>query len=190
MCIIQNIFNIIIILNIYFKRIKEVERLRIKEYQTKYPNSVYLENVSGLTPAVYTIVSDIVLPCATQNDINLETAKLLVQNGVIAVGEGANMPTTNEAIQYLIENNILLAPAKAANAGGVATSALEMSQNSMRYSWSFEEVDAKLNQIMTNIFLMCKRTADEYNLGINYVAGANIAGFKKVSEAMIAQGVI
>ncbi|MBQ8634790.1 NADP-specific glutamate dehydrogenase [bacterium] len=172
------------------KRIKEVERLRIKEYLNKYPNAKYLENVQGQTPAIYTIKADVVLPCATQNDINLETAKVLVQNGVIAVGEGANMPTTIEAIEYLIENKVLLAPAKAANAGGVATSALEMSQNSMRYSWSFEEVDSKLNQIMTNIFKACNDTVKEYNLGINYVAAANIAGFKKVANAMVAQGVI
>ena len=172
------------------KRIKEVERLRIKEYLNKYPNAKYLENVQGQTPAIYTIKADVVLPCATQNDINLETAKVLVQNGVIAVGEGANMPTTIEAIEYLIENKVLLAPAKAANAGGVATSALEMSQNSMRYSWSFVEVDSKLNQIMTNKFKACNDTVKEYNLGINYVAAANIAGFKKVANAMVAQGVI
>lgn len=172
------------------KRIKEVERLRIKEYLNKYPQAKYMENIKGETPMVYTIKADIVLPCATQNDINLETAKILVQNGVLAVGEGANMPTTIEAIEYLIQNNVLLAPAKAANAGGVATSALEMSQNSMRYSWSFEEVDSKLNQIMTNIFAACKNTSDEFNLGVNYVAAANIAGFKKVANAMMAQGVI
>lgn len=172
------------------KRIKEVERLRIKEYLNKYPQAKYMENIKGQTPMVYTIKADIVLPCATQNDINLETAKILVQNGVLAVGEGANMPTTIDAIEYLIQNNVLLAPAKAANAGGVATSALEMSQNSMRYSWSFEEVDSKLNQIMTNIFAACKNTSDEFNLGINYVAAANIAGFKKVANAMMAQGVI
>ena len=172
------------------KRIKEVERLRIKEYLNKYPSAKYMENIKGDTPQVYTIKADVVLPCATQNDINLETAKILVQNGVIAVGEGANMPTTIEAIDYLIGNNVLLAPAKAANAGGVATSALEMSQNSMRYSWTFEEVDNKLHQIMVNIFAACKNTSDEYGLGINYVAAANIAGFKKVANAMIAQGVI
>ena len=172
------------------KRIKEVERLRIKEYTIKYPNAQYIENVKGEIPKVYTIKADVVLPCATQNDINLETAKILVANGVVAVGEGANMPTTIEAIEYLIENNILLAPAKAANAGGVATSALEMSQNSMRYSWSFEEVDNKLKDIMVNIFKACSQTADEYNLGTNYVASANIAGFKKVAQAMMAQGVI
>ncbi len=172
------------------KRIKEVERLRIKEYLNNYPHAKYIENKKGKTPAVYTIKADVVLPCATQNDINLETAKLLVKNGVIAIGEGANMPTTIDAINYFLENNVLLAPAKAANAGGVATSALEMSQNSMRYSWSFEEVDKKLEGIMKNIFKSCKETAKEYNLGTNYVASANIAGFKKISSAMMAQGVI
>ena len=114
----------------------------------------------------------------------------MVKNGVFAVGEGANMPTDIEAINYFLKNGVLLAPAKAANAGGVATSALEMSQNSMRLSWTFEEVDKKLDGIMTNIFKACKETADEYGLGTNYVAGANIAGFKKVANAMMAQGVI
>ena len=174
----------------YVKELKEVKRARIKEYLNKHSNAKYMENVAGETPKVYTIKADIALPCATQNDINLETAKLLVKNGVIAIGEGANMPTSIDAINYFIENKVLLAPAKAANAGGVATSALEMSQNSMRLSWTFEEVDKKLDGIMTNIFKMCKDTADEYNLGINYVAGANIAGFKKVSSAMISQGII
>ena len=174
----------------YIKQLKEVERKRIKEYQTKYPQAKYTENIKGQTPAVYTIKADIVLPCATQNDINLETAKILVQNGVFAIGEGANMPTTIDAINYFIEKGVLLAPAKAANAGGVATSALEMCQNSMRLSWTFDEVNQKLDGIMTNIFKMCKDTSDEYSLGINYVAAANIAAFKKVSEAMIAQGVI
>lgn len=172
------------------KEIKEVKRGRIKEYLNNHPESQYLENKQGETPAIYTLKADIVLPCATQNDINLETAKLMVQQGVMAVGEGANMPTTIEAIEYFIEHGVLLAPAKAANAGGVATSGLEMSQNSMRLSWTFEEVDKKLDDIMTNIFKTCKQTADEYGLGINYVAGANIAGFKKVSTAMIAQGMI
>ncbi len=172
------------------KRLKEVERLRIKEYLKKHPNAKYMENKEGETPAVYTIKADVVLPCATQNDINLKTAELMVKNGVIAVGEGANMPTDIEAINYFLKNNVLLAPAKAANAGGVATSALEMSQNSMRLAWSFEEVDKKLDAIMTNIFKACKETADEYGLGTNYVAGANIAGFKKVANAMMAQGVI
>ena len=172
------------------KRIKEVERLRIKEYLKKYPNAVYTENVKGEIPAVYRIKTDIALPCATQNDINLETAKLLVSNGVKAIGEGANMPTTIEGIKYFLENGILFAPAKAANAGGVATSALEMSQNSMRCPWTFEEVDEKLDRIMTNIFATCKHTAEKYNLGKNYLAGANIAAFSKVADAMIAQGII
>ena len=172
------------------KELKEVKRARIKEYLNKYSNAKYMENAKGETPKVYTIKADVVLPCATQNDINLETAKIMVANGVKAVGEGANMPTSIEAINYFIENGVLLAPAKAANAGGVATSALEMSQNSMRLSWTFEEVDKKLDGIMTNIFKMCHETAKEYNLGINYVAGANIAAFKKVSEAMMAQGII
>ncbi len=172
------------------KRIKEVERLRIKEYLKKYPQAEYMENKEGETPAVYTIKADIALPCATQNDINQKTAEIMVKNGVIAVGEGANMPTDIDAINYFLKNNVLLAPAKAANAGGVATSALEMSQNSMRLSWTFEEVDKKLDGIMTNIFKACKETADEYGLGTNYVAGANIAAFKKVASAMMAQGVI
>ena len=115
---------------------------------------------------------------------------MIVENGALAVGEGANMPTTLEAIDYLIKNNILLAPAKAANAGGVATSALEMSQNSMRYSWSFEEVDEKLHNIMKNIFKQCKEASDKYGFERNYVIGANIAGFEKVAKAMIAQGIV
>ena len=172
------------------KVIKEQQRLRIKEYLTSHNSAKYFENIKGETPKIYTIKSDIVLPCATQNDINLETAKLLVSNGVIAIGEGANMPTTIDAIQYLLENNVLLAPAKAANAGGVATSALEMSQNSMRESWTFEKVDRKLDDIMTNIFKQCQDCANEFNLGKNYVASANIAGFKKVATAMLAQGII
>ena len=172
------------------KRLKEVERLRIKEYLKKHPEAEYMENKEGETPAVYTIKADIALPCATQNDINQKTAEIMVKNGVIAVGEGANMPTDIDAINYFLKNNVLLAPAKAANAGGVATSALEMSQNSMRLSWTFEEVDKKLDGIMTNIFNACKETADEYGLGTNYVAGANIAAFKRVAGAMMAQGVI
>ena len=172
------------------KRIKEVERLRIKEYLKKYPNAVYTENVKGEIPAVYKIKTDIVLPCATQNDINLETAKLLAANGIIAIGEGANMPTTIDGIKYFLAKGILFAPAKAANAGGVATSALEMSQNSMRCPWTFEEVNSKLDRIMTNIFATCKNTAEKYGLGKNYLAGANIAAFNKVADAMTAQGII
>ena len=171
------------------KTIKEVNRGRIKEYLNYNQSGIYYENNSAIPP-IYNIKADIVLPCATQNDINLETAKILVSNGVLAIGEGANMPCTNEAVNYLIENNVLLAPGKAANAGGVATSALEMSQNSMRTSWSFEETDKKLEQIMINIFKQCQDASKEYKLGTNYVASANIAAFKKVSDAMISQGII
>lgn len=171
------------------KEIKEVKRGRIKDYLNYVPSAKYIENSDSI-PSVYTIKADIVLPCATQNDINIETAKLLVANGTCAVGEGANMPCTLEAIEYFLQNKVLLAPGKAANAGGVATSALEMSQNSMRDFWSFEVVDKKLEDIMINIFKQCKEADEEYNLGNNYVAGANIAAFKKVSNAMIEQGII
>ncbi len=171
------------------KQIKEVERGRIKEYANRVTGSVYTESKGEERP-IWKIKADIALPCATQNEINLDDAKTLVANGVFAVGEGANMPTNLEAIEYFLSNGVLLAPAKAANAGGVATSALEMSQNSMRYSWTFEEVDAKLDNIMTNIFKACKKSADEYGMGKNYVAGANIAAFEKLSKAMIAQGII
>lgn len=170
------------------KQIKEVERGRIKEYAEIVQGAVYTEN-NGEHP-IWKIKADVALPCATQNEINLEEAKILVANGVIAIGEGANMPTNFEAIEFFLENGVLLAPAKAANAGGVATSALEMSQNSMRYSWTFDEVDEKLDGIMTNIFDNCKKAAEEYGYGANYVAGANIAAFDKVSKAMIAQGII
>ncbi len=170
------------------KNIKEISRGRIKDYLKDVPSAEFIENTS--TPAIYSVKSDIVLPCATQNDINLETAELLVKNGVIAVGEGANMPCTNEAIEYFLENNVLVAPGKAANAGGVATSALEMSQNSMRYFWSFDEVDKKLEHIMINIFNQCQAADEAYGLGPNYVAGANIAAFNKISAAMLAQGII
>lgn len=171
------------------KEIKEVKRGRIKEYLDKVPTAQYFENNSNI-PAIYNIKADIILPCATQNDINLEAAKIIVKNGGIAVGEGANMPCTNEAVEYFIKNNVLVAPGKAANAGGVATSAIEMTQNSMRTAWTFEEVDKKLESIMINIFNQCKKADEEYDLGCNYVAGANIAAFKKISSAMIAQGII
>lgn len=171
------------------KEIKEEKRGRIKEYLEYVPTAKYIENNSAI-PAVYSIKTDIVLPCATQNDINLDTAKLLVENGVLAIGEGANMPTTIEAIDYFIEHNVLVAPAKAANAGGVATSALEMSQNSMRYFWSFDEVDKKLEGIMVNIFKLCKDAAKEYGVGNNYVKGANIAAFRKIAKATRSQGII
>lgn len=171
------------------KEIKEEKRGRIKEYLNYVPNAVYYEKASNIPP-IFNIKADIVLPCATQNEINLETAKVLLQNGVIAIGEGANMPCTNEAVEFFIENKVLVAPGKAANAGGVATSALEMCQNSMRYFWSFDEVDKKLEGIMINIFNQCQSAAKEYSCGNNYVAGANIAAFLKVSEAMKSQGII
>lgn len=171
------------------KEIKEVKRGRIKEYLNAVPEAEYLEN-NGSIPPVYTIKTDIALPCATENEINLETAKLLVENGLLAVGEGANMPTNKEAIDYFLAHGVLFAPAKAANAGGVAVSALEMSQNSMKSAWTFEKVDRKLNEIMQNIFAQAKSAADEYGLGTNYLAGANIAAFRKIADAMIAQGVI
>ena len=170
------------------KQIKEVERGRIKEYAARVSGSEYIET-TDVRP-IWRIKADIALPCATQNEINLDDAKALVANGVRAVGEGANMPTNLEAIEYFLSKGILLAPAKAANAGGVATSALEMSQNSMRYSWSFDEVDQKLDSIMTNIFNMCAKAAKEYAEPTNYVAGANIAAFDKLYKAMDAQGII
>ena len=171
------------------KEIKEVKRGRIKEYLNYVPSAQYFENGINI-PAIYSIKADIILPCATQNDIDLETAKILVAKGAMAVGEGANMPCTNEAVEYFIENKVLVAPGKAANAGGVATSALEMSQNSSRCSWTFDEVDKKLENIMVNIFKQCSESAKEYDFANNYVVGANIAAFKKISAAMIAQGII
>ena len=171
------------------KEIKEVRRGRIKEYLNTHPNAKYIEKTGSENPA-WTIKTDIALPCATQNELILEDAKTLVKNGVIAIGEGANMPCSEEATNYLLEHNVLVAPAKASNAGGVATSAIEMSQNSMRYYHTFEEVEAKLDTIMTNIFNACKSSAEEYGLGHNYVAGANIAAFSKLAKAMVAQGVV
>ncbi|MCT4620641.1 MAG: NADP-specific glutamate dehydrogenase [Marinisporobacter sp.] len=168
------------------KQLKEVERKRIKEYVNIHTNAKYFEGQQG----IWTIPCDIALPCATQNDIQLENAKKLVENRVKAIGEGANMPCTNEAVEYFLENNVLLAPAKAANAGGVATSALEMSQNSMRLHWSFEEVNEKLDHIMVNIFKASQSAAKEYGMPGNYVAGANIAGFLKVADAMMSQGIV
>ena len=167
------------------KQIKEVERGRIKEYVNRVQGAEYHEGCSG----IWTIKCDIALPCATQNEINEESAKALVANGVFAVAEGANMPSTPEAIAVFQNAGVLFGPAKAANAGGVATSALEMSQNSERLSWTFEEVDAKLKNIMTNIFHNSYNAAKEYGLENNYVAGANIAGFLKVADAMKWQGI-
>ena len=168
------------------KQIKEVERKRIKEYADRKEGSKYVEGQKG----IWSVKCDLALPCATQNDISIDEAKLLVENGVIAIGEGANMPCTNEAVDYFLEKGILVAPAKAANAGGVATSALEMSQNSMRLSWTFEEVEEKLRNIMINIFEASKNAAEEYGHAGNYVVGANIAGFLKVANAMMSQGII
>ena len=167
------------------KQIKEVERGRIKEYVNRVPGSTYTEGSKN----IWNVKCDIALPCATQNELDLDAAKTLVKNGVIAVCEGANMPSTLDAAKYFIENNVVFGPAKAANAGGVATSGLEMSQNSLRLSWSFEEVDAKLHDIMVNIFKNAYSTAVEMGNKFDLVTGANIAGFKKVCDAMIAQGI-
>ena len=168
------------------KQIKEVERARIKEYAARVPHAEYHEGCRG----IWNIPCDIALPCATQNEIDAESARALVRNGVTAVGEGANMPSTLEATGIFQESGVLFAPAKAANAGGVAVSALEMSQNSMRLSWSFDEVDDKLKEIMVGIFHKMDDAAKEYGVPGNYVAGANIAGFLKVAEAMMAQGAV
>ena len=168
------------------KQLKEVERKRIKEYVKAVPTATYTEGCSG----IWTIPCQIALPCATQNEINEASAKALIANGVEAVGEGANMPSTLEATAAFQQAGVLFAPAKAANAGGVATSALEMSQNSMRLSWTFEEVDAKLKDIMVNIFAKVDLAAHEYAKEGDYVAGANIAGFLKVADAMMAQGAV
>ena len=168
------------------KQIKEVERGRIKEYAARVPGAVYTEGCRG----IWTTKCDIALPCATQNELHLDDAKALIANGVIAVAEGANMPTTLDATKALQEAGVLFAPGKAANAGGVATSALEMSQNSLRMSWSFEEVDQKLLGIMENIFKAVDAAATEYGTNDNYVLGANIAGFLKVADAMMAHGAV
>lgn len=170
----------------YVKQLKEVERKRIKEYLVKHPEAEYHEGCSG----VWTVKCDIALPCATQNEINEESAKILVANGCKVVSEGANMPSTPGAINTYLSNGILYGPAKAANAGGVAVSALEMCQNSMRYSWTFEEVDEKLKGIMSGIYANCCKYAKEYGMEGNYMAGANIAGFMKVASAMMAHGVV
>ena len=167
------------------KEIKEVKRARLSEYTKYRPNAEYHEG-----KGVWSVKCDVALPCATQNELTLDDAKLLVQNGCFAVCEGANMPTTLEATKYLQDNGIIFAPGKAANAGGVATSALEMSQNSERLSWSFEEVDAKLQGIMVNICHNMVDAAKKYGFEGNYVVGANAAGFEKVAEAMMAQGLV
>ena len=167
------------------KQIKEVRRGRIKEYVADHPTATYHEGSKG----IWTVKCDIALPCATQNELDLDGAKALVANGVFAVAEGANMPSTLEATEYFQEHGVLFGPAKAANAGGVATSALEMSQNSMRLSWTFEEVDEKLNGIMVGIYNNASKAAEECGMPGNLVVGANVAGFLKIADAMMAQGV-
>ncbi len=167
------------------KEIKEVKRARLTEYKNYRPNAEYHEG-----RGVWSVKCDIALPCATQNELDLDDAKTLVSNGCIAVCEGANMPSTLEATDYLKENGVIFGPAKAANAGGVATSALEMSQNAERLSWTFEEVDSKLKGIMINIVHNIDAASKEYGMEGDYVAGANIAGFLKVADAMIAQGIV
>ena len=167
------------------KEIKEVKRARLTEYKSYRPNSEYHEG-----KGVWSIKCDIALPCATQNELDIEDAKQLVANGVLAVCEGANMPTTEEATKYFQDNNVFFVPGKAANAGGVATSALEMSQNSERISWTFEEVDSKLKKIMENLYHNIDNAAKKYGFEGNYVAGANLAGFEKVLDAMNAQGIV
>lgn len=168
------------------KLLKEVQRKRIKEYVAIHPNAQYHEGCAG----IWTIPCDIALPCATQNELDGKAAETLLANGCFAVGEGANMPSTPEAVDVFINKKIIFAPGKASNAGGVGVSALEMSQNSMRYSWTFEEVDAKLKDIMVDIYTNASRAAKEYGFEGNLVAGANIAGFLKVAEAMKAQGIV
>ena len=167
------------------KQIKEVERGRIKEYVERVKGAEYHEGCRG----IWSVKCDIAMPCATQNELNLEEAKTLVKNGCIAVCEGANMPTELDAAKYLIENKIIFTPAKASNAGGVATSGLEMSQNSLRLSWTFEEVDQRLHDIMVNIFNASYKEAKEAGNEFDLLSGANIAGFKKVAEAMMAQAI-
>jgi glutamate dehydrogenase (NADP+) len=167
------------------KQIKEIERARISEYAKRKPGAKYFENSAD----IWSVKCDVALPCATQNELDGESAGLLVKNGVTAVAEGANMPSTPEATEIFTKNKILFIPGKAANAGGVATSGLEMAQNSGRVQWTFEEVDAKLKQIMINIFKNIHETAKKYGAENNYVTGSNIAGFIKVATSMLWQGV-
>ena len=167
------------------KQIKEVERGRIKVYAERVPGAVYTEGCKG----IWTIPCDVALPCATQNELDLAGAEALVAHGVMAVCEGANMPTTPDAAEFFQKNGVLFAPGKASNAGGVSVSGLEMSQNSMRYSWTFEEVDRKLEEIMKGIFHAAYTAAEEYGCSGDLIAGANIAGFLKVAESMKAQGI-
>ncbi|MDR0425233.1 MAG: NADP-specific glutamate dehydrogenase, partial [Clostridiales Family XIII bacterium] len=169
------------------KDIKLVKRGRLTDYAAAKKSAKYVEVGKG---KVWDVPVDIALPCATQNELDLNDAKTLAKNGVKIVGEGANMPSTQEAADFFLENKIVFFPGKASNAGGVATSALEMSQNSSRTSWTFEEVDSRLKTIMVNIFHRIDDAAKEYGLEGNYIAGANIAGFKKVADAMLAQGIV
>ncbi len=171
------------------QEVKEVKRARLSEYAAARPSAQYHDKAAEGTNQ-WSVKVDVALPCATQNELNIDDAKALVANGVIAVAEGANMPTTMEATEYFQANGVMFCPGKAANAGGVATSALEMSQNSERLSWTFEEVDSKLKTIMVNIFHNLDDAANKYGMEGNYVAGANIAGFLKVAEAMTAQGIV
>ena len=175
------------------KEVKEVKRARLDAYAAARPSAEYHVKKDANDHGVWSIKCDLALPCATQNELNLDDAKMLVANGVISVTEGANMPTTLEATKYLQENGVLFVGGKAANAGGVATSALEMSQNSERLSWTFEEVDGKLKGIMETIYANISDAAKRYDATVggktDYVAGANIAGFEKVVDAMLAQGV-
>ena len=168
------------------KEIKEVKRARIKTYLDYVPSAKYVEGSAG----IWTVPCDIALPCATQNELPLDGAKALVANGCYAVAEGANMPSTPEAIAYLQANGVLFAPAKASNAGGVATSGLEMSQNSLRLSWTFDEVDERLHNIMINIYKNAAAAAEKYGCKGNLVVGANIAGFEKIASAMMSQGIV
>ena len=170
------------------KEVKEVKRARLTEYAAARKSAEYHEKKNG-EHGVWNVKCDIALPCATQNELNLDDAKALVANGCFAVAEGANMPSTREATDLFVEKKILFMPGKAANAGGVATSGLEQSQNSLRLSWTFEEVDERLHKIMIDIFAKAADAAERYGVPGNYVAGANIAGFEKVVEAMLAQGV-
>jgi glutamate dehydrogenase (NADP+) len=166
-------------------RRKLVERGRIREYVEQRKQGRFIEGGN-----IWSIPCEVALPCATQNELNGQDAATLVKNGCIAVGEGANMPATPEAIRTFLEANAAFGPGKAANAGGVATSALEMEQNAMRDTWTFERTEQRLTEIMTNIHELCYETAEEYGVPVNYVVGANIAGFIKVAEAMAAQGLI
>ena len=167
------------------KEIKEVRRGRIKEYADQVSSAVYTEG-----KGIWNVKCDIALPCATQNELNLDDAKALKANGCKVVAEGANMPTTREATDFFLQEGILFLPGKASNAGGVGTSALEMCQNSMRMSWTFEEVDAKLKDMMNDIYAKISDAAKRYGVEGNYVTGANIAGFEKVADAMLAQGIV